>query len=71
MNNKDDELVRTKLGGKFKVAREATGLTQAEVAAKAKISANYYAMVERGEGNLSVEKLHRIMKVLNIKSDLL
>ena len=68
MDNKADEKVRKKLGAQLKAAREEAGLTQAQLAAKAKVNANYYAVVERGEGNLSVEKLQRIMKVLNIKS---
>ena len=68
MINNDGEKVRIKLGERLKGAREKIGLTQAEVAAKAGLNANYYAVVERGEGNLSIEKLQRIMKVLGIKS---
>ncbi len=63
-----DEMARIKLGSKLKAAREKAGLTQAEVATKAGLNANYYAVVERGEGNLSFGKLQRIMKVLDIKS---
>lgn len=66
--NTDDEKVRRKLGERLKSAREKAGLTQAQVATKAGVNANYYAVVERGEGNLSVEKLNRIMRVLGIKS---
>jgi len=66
--NTDDEKVRRKLGERLKSAREKAGLTQAEVATRAGINTNYYAVVERGEGNLSVEKLNRIMRVLGIKS---
>lgn len=67
----NDASVRMKLGAKLRTAREKAGLTQAQVATKAGLNTNYYAVVERREGNLSVEKLHRIMKVLGIKSDLL
>ena len=68
MISKDDEKNRKKLGERLKNAREKLSLTQAEVATKAGLNANYYAVVERGEGNLSFEKLQRIMKVLDIKS---
>lgn len=63
----DDKVARIKLGTKLREAREKLGLTQTEVATKAKINANYYAVVERGEGNLSFDKLQRILKVLHIK----
>jgi transcriptional regulator with XRE-family HTH domain len=68
MISNDDEKNRKKLGERLKNAREKLGLTQAEVATKAGLNANYYAVVERGEGNLSFEKLQRIMKVLGIKT---
>ena len=67
MNSKEDKVL-IDLGQKLKVAREKAGLTQADLAKKADINANYYAVVERGEGNLSYEKLQRVLKVLNIKS---
>ncbi|HEY1074273.1 MAG TPA: helix-turn-helix transcriptional regulator [Patescibacteria group bacterium] len=68
MDSKEDQLARKKLGKILKEAREKAGLTQAEVAAKAKVNANYYAIVERGEGTYSFANLQRIMKVLHIKS---
>jgi transcriptional regulator with XRE-family HTH domain len=71
MVSKDDQAFRVKLGSKLRAAREGAGLTQAQVAAKAGLNANYYSIVERGEDSLSVERLHRVMKVLGIKSDLL
>jgi transcriptional regulator with XRE-family HTH domain len=67
MDNKDEKIL-IDLGKKLKNAREKAGLTQAEVADKAGLNANYYAVVERGEGNLSYEKLQRVLKVLHIKS---
>lgn len=57
-----------KLGKKLKEEREKVGLTQSELAEKAGVNANYYAIVERGEKSISYEKLQRILKVLNIKS---
>ena len=66
MNDKEKTI--KDLGNKLKDAREKAGLTQLELAEKAGITANYYAVVERGEKNVSYEKLQRILKVLNIKT---
>ena len=63
-----DEKPFIKLGNQLKKAREDAGLSQSELAKKSGVSPNYYAVVERGEGNLSYEKLQRILKVLKIKS---
>lgn len=66
--NEDAKNVSKEVGSKLKKAREAAGKTQAEVAEAAGINVNYYAQIERGEVNTSVEKLQRIMKVLKMKS---
>jgi transcriptional regulator with XRE-family HTH domain len=68
MTIKDEEKIRKDLGAKLKKARLKIGLTQAEVASKADVNVNYYAQIERGEVNTSFEKLHNILKALNIKS---
>ena len=65
--NSNDKNTYGNLGKKLLTARKKAGLTQAELAKRAKINANYYAVVERGEGNLSYGKLQRILKVLKIK----
>lgn len=57
-----------KIGEKLKASREETKLTQAQVAKAAKITTNYYAMIERGEANLSASKLLRLVMALKIKS---
>ncbi len=49
-----------------KEAREKQGLTQAELAQKAGLTANYLAMIERGETNVSTDKLAKISNVLGI-----
>lgn len=54
------------LGEKIKIARERAQLTQEEVAKKAGISSNYFAKIERGEINTTVEKLYKIIKALNV-----
>ena len=61
------ENIQTEVGNKLKEAREKRNITQAEVATKAEIAINYYAMIERGEANPSLDKLHRIKKVLKVK----
>ncbi len=60
--------VTKKVGRKLKAAREKKNLSQAEVAEKADINANYYARIERGEVNPSLEIIHNIIKALGIKS---
>lgn len=54
------------LGDKLKTAREKKNMTQAEVAKKAGLNANYYAIVERGEKNISFENLNKLFEVLGI-----
>ena len=56
------------LGHKLRNATEKARLTQAEVAVAAGIHVNYYARIERGESNPSLEKLQNVKKVLKIKS---
>ncbi|HEX8762868.1 MAG TPA: helix-turn-helix transcriptional regulator [Candidatus Saccharimonadales bacterium] len=62
-----------KIGEKLKKARLEKGMTQAEVAKKAGIGTNRYAVVERGEAeNITINKLEKIVKALGIKgSDIL
>lgn len=55
-------------GKKLKTARAKLGLTQSDVADKAKISVNYYARIERNEENPTLETLEGILKVLKVKS---
>lgn len=65
---KKNEKVRIELGDKLRKAREKAGLTQADVAAQAEVNVSYYAQIERGEVNVSFDKLQSIIKVLKIKS---
>jgi transcriptional regulator with XRE-family HTH domain len=57
-----------KLGQRFKEAREKKKMTQVQVAKKAGMNTNYYAVIERGEINPSFETLKKIAEALNIKS---
>jgi len=54
-------------GERLRTAREKLELTQADVAKKAKMTVNYYAMIERDEVNPSLEKMRSIAKVLKLK----
>jgi len=56
------------LGKNIKKARKKIHLTQAEVAEKAGIHFNYFARIERGEVNPTVEIVENIAKVLKVKS---
>jgi len=55
-------------GKNIKKARNKIGLTQKQVADKAKIHVNYYARAERGEETLSMKTLKTICKILKVKS---
>lgn len=65
MNRKNGD--KRAFGERVKEAREKLELTQAQVAKKAKMTVNYYAMIERGEVNPSFEKIKSIAKVLKLK----
>ncbi|MFH0863714.1 MAG: helix-turn-helix transcriptional regulator [Candidatus Gottesmanbacteria bacterium] len=53
---------------KLKKARKDARLTQVQVAEKANVSVNYYARIERGEVNPSLETLKDLMGILKIKT---
>ncbi len=57
---------RQDIAKQVRKAREEKGLTQAEVAQKAELTLNYYAMIERAEVNVSTDKLAKICKALEI-----
>lgn len=68
MGSAQSRKIREELGHKLKQVRERKNLTQSELAERAGINANYYAKLERGEVNFSVDKLYEIVKALNLKS---
>jgi len=55
-------------GKNIRIARNKIGLTQKQVAGKARMHVNYYARIERGEENPSYEALEKIIKALEVKS---
>ena len=52
---------------KIKIMREMNQWTQEEVAEKLGMSTTGYAKIERGQTNVSVEKLKQIAQVFNLK----
>ena len=68
MATKQSENNNKELSSKLKTAREKLGLTQEEVAKLAEIKGkgNYYAKIERGEINLTMKNLRKIIKALKI-----
>lgn len=57
------------IGNKLFSIRKKMGLTQAEVAEKAELSARTYADIERGSVNMRIETVLRICSVLHITPD--
>lgn len=59
-------------GRRLKQERLDSGLSQEQLAIKAKLSRNFVGMLERGERNITILTADKLAKVLNIKlSDLL
>ena len=56
--------IQSKIGENIRLARINLKLTQNDVAKKADVSVNYYARIERGEVNPSVDTLKAIFSVL-------
>lgn len=62
------EAIKKEIGQKLKKIRKDKNLKQWQVADEAKVTRSYYSRIESGTVNLSVEKLFRILAVLNVKS---
>lgn len=52
------------LGKRIRELREEVGLTQVELAKKAKVSRSMLSMIEEGNQNSSIDTLDRIAKAL-------
>jgi transcriptional regulator with XRE-family HTH domain len=63
----DSSIDKKTLGEKFRTAREKLNLTQAQVAEKAGIHANYYARIERGGPTARWNVINSIAKALDLK----
>ena len=68
MGNSQDQKTREELGDRLRAIREKKRLTQNEVADQADVNVNYYARIERGEVNFSIDIFRKIVKALNVKS---
>ncbi|WP_433941855.1 helix-turn-helix domain-containing protein [Paenibacillus lautus] len=56
------------IGERIKHLRKEQGMTQEELAEKAGINASYIGTVERGERNISIETLEKIIEGLGVSS---
>ena len=60
---------RTEFGQKLHAAREATGLSQAQVAEKLGLSQNSYAVWERHPVALRPDQIEQLAKILGVGAD--
>lgn len=64
--------IRDLMANNIKRIREKRGLTQVEAAEKAGLDPRYYPRIERGEINITLETLYKLVKALKVKaSDIL
>lgn len=56
------------LGETLKAARHQAGLTQEELAARAKLSREYVSKLERGQQSPTVDTLFRLCDILGVKA---
>ena len=66
----NEQLIRVQkeLGEKLKNARLKANLTQEEIVKDMGITSNYYAKIERGEINITLDTLYKILKALKIEA---
>lgn len=64
MEKKD---INVRIGELLKARRLALGMTQREVAEKAKMQSNSIINIEKGRRGISVQLLERLCKVLELK----
>ncbi|HUT86285.1 MAG TPA: helix-turn-helix transcriptional regulator [Elusimicrobiales bacterium] len=67
MNNENKTVSAKQVGAKIKLLRTANGLTQVQVAKKAKMSVSYFGLIERGKASSTVLTLFRISKALRVE----
>lgn len=59
-------MIAKELGERIKELRKATGLSQEKFALKIDMDRTYFATVESGKRNISLQNIERIAKGLNI-----
>lgn len=60
-------IFRERVGARIRQLRKAAGLTQERLARKAGMDYKYLGSVERGERNVTLENLERIVKALGVE----
>jgi transcriptional regulator with XRE-family HTH domain len=60
-------IFRERVGARIRQLRKAAGLTQERLARKAAMDYKYLGSVERGERNVTLENLERIVKALGVE----
>ncbi|MBS9783597.1 MAG: helix-turn-helix transcriptional regulator [Pasteurella sp.] len=58
--------MQTKINNKLRILRNMNNLTQELMAEKINMSLNGYAQIERGETNITTEKLQQIIQIFDI-----
>lgn len=56
------------IGKKMKKIRRQQRREQVEIAVEAGMDTSYYARIERGEANPTLERLYAVVKALHVKS---
>lgn len=64
----DDKASIERTAARLRKARQAKGITQAEVAKRAGISENHYAQIERAEKNPTVSTFKSILRAIGISA---
>jgi len=59
---------RIKLGGRIRLLRHETGMSQEELGFKAKLHRTYIGAIERGEQNVSVDNIAKLAKALGVST---
>ena len=59
-------LTRKKLGEKLRKLRKKVGLSQEKLGFKSGLHRTYIGSIERGEQNVSIDNIHKLVKALKI-----
>lgn len=58
--------ILVKFGQKVRAERAKLGLSQEELASRAKVHRTYIGMIERAEKNITLENIEKVAKALNV-----
>jgi len=59
--------ILVKFGNKVRKERMRLGLSQEDLAIKARVHRTYIGMIERAEKNITLENIEKIARALNLK----